>query len=257
MILVSRLIISAFVISAGVGLFSTWGIPQLQSAARAQEQLCVEHTRPPDAFLSLRTHPTATAGRQIEEMPNGTPLTVLQRRGDGWWLVRNIRSGNVGWALNRYGNRIWIDACRNTPPLNAKAESYEPSQGSWERTAILNAVRVRIEQEVMFKVNFIRVINSTNYSIAYAELEDASGTLPLGSFFLQTSGNNWRVRYYIGVQGLGACREISSAFQEIIIRAQRLNAPKGFFSQRFYDDYSEVRTSSSENCAGFDIQRYD
>lgn len=218
----------------------------------------VTNTRPPDAFLSLRSHPSAVAGTQLEEMPNGTLLEVLSKRSDGWWFVRNASTGRTGWALSRYGGRTWIECCRlpNTI-VDSKENLYEPKQGSWERTAILNAVRVRMEQDIEFKVNFIRVINSTDYSIANAELEDASGTLPLGLFFLQTNGSSWRVRYSIGVQGLGACSDIVSAFEELLNRAKRLKAPKEFFSNKFYQDYTEVRTSSFENCAGFDVRNYE
>jgi hypothetical protein len=220
----------------------------------AQQAFCVENTRPPDAFLSLRTHPTAVGGSQIEEMPNGTPLEILQRRPDGWWQVRNVRSGRLGWALSRYGNRIWIDSCRLADASGYPNEAYEPTQGSWERTAILNAVRVRQEQEIKFKVNFLRVWNNSGNSIAYAELEDASATFPLGAFFLETNGGSWRVRVAIGVQGLAACSVVTRTFEDLLQQARRLNAPRTFFSKKFYDDYAEVRTSSSENCAGFDVR---
>jgi len=220
----------------------------------AQQPLCVENTRPPDDFLSLRSHPTAVGGSQIEQMPNGTPLEILHRRPDGWWQMRNLRSGNVGWALNRYGNRVWIDNCRLANSLPDQNEAYEPKQGSWERTAILNAVRVRQEQDLKFKVNYIRVWNSAGESIAYAELEDASATFPLGAFFLRAVGGSWRVRVAIGVQGMAACSVVTRTFEDLLQQSRKLNAPRNFFSKKFYDDYSEARTSSSENCTGFDIR---
>jgi hypothetical protein len=71
----------------------------------------VGDTRPPDAYLSLRTEPSGSRGQSIMHMPNGTLLDVLQRRADGWWLVRVVPSGEEGWALNRQGSRVWIHCC--------------------------------------------------------------------------------------------------------------------------------------------------
>ncbi len=63
----------------------------------------VANTRPPDAFLALRTDPTS--GLRIMAMPNGTELQVLQRRDDGWWYVRVLSSGQEGWALSGQGEQ--------------------------------------------------------------------------------------------------------------------------------------------------------
>jgi hypothetical protein len=71
----------------------------------------VANTRPPEAFLSLRTHPTSRQGLRIRTMPNGTLLQVLHRRPDGWWRVRVIPSGEVGWALSGQNGRVWIECC--------------------------------------------------------------------------------------------------------------------------------------------------
>jgi hypothetical protein len=40
----------------------------------------VANTRPPDAYLSLRTDPTRTRGMNIMTMPNGTLLELIERR---------------------------------------------------------------------------------------------------------------------------------------------------------------------------------
>jgi hypothetical protein len=71
----------------------------------------VANTRPPDAFLALRSHPTSQEGLRIMEMPNGTALKVLQRRADGWWHVRVVSSGQEGWALSGQGGAVWIACC--------------------------------------------------------------------------------------------------------------------------------------------------
>src|ERR1041384_3877942 len=60
----------------------------------------VANTKPPDAFLALRTEPSGKQGRRLLEMPNGTRLRVLERRGDGWWRVQVLSSNLEGWALS-------------------------------------------------------------------------------------------------------------------------------------------------------------
>jgi hypothetical protein len=62
----------------------------------------VANTRPPDAFLVLRTHPSWQAGLRIMTMPNGTLLEVLERREDGWWYVESSpRVSKVGHSAVR------------------------------------------------------------------------------------------------------------------------------------------------------------
>jgi hypothetical protein len=85
----------------------------------------VANTRPPDAFLALRTQPTTATGSRISTMPNGTALRVLERRGDGWWLVKVEASGQEGWALAAQGNRTWIECCV-TASVAAPAAQQEP-----------------------------------------------------------------------------------------------------------------------------------
>lgn len=68
----------------------------------------VANALPPDDFLSLRTEPSAKSGSRIEKMPNGTVLKIIQRRGDGWWLVQNLSSGQQGWAKSGNGQKNWI-----------------------------------------------------------------------------------------------------------------------------------------------------
>ncbi len=82
----------------------------------------VANTRPPDAYLALRSQPTSTQGARIMTMSNGTALRVLERRGDGWWRVQVEPSGQEGWALAFQGNRTWIECC-----LTATVSSPNPA----------------------------------------------------------------------------------------------------------------------------------
>ncbi len=87
----------------------------------------VANTRPPDAYLALRTEPTAARGARIMTMPNGTALRILERRTDGWWRVRVEPSGQEGWAMAYQGNRTWIDCC--VTATVAKPVAAEQSDG--------------------------------------------------------------------------------------------------------------------------------
>lgn len=93
---------------------SSTNVPEVappQSTARDDAYFYVANTRPPDAFLALRTQPSASSGLRIMAMTNGTLLQVLQRRQDGWWYVRVKATGDEGWALSGQGDQAWIVCC--------------------------------------------------------------------------------------------------------------------------------------------------
>jgi len=93
-------------------------------AARAQaadSRYYVANTRPPDAFLAMRSVPSSSYGERIEAMPNGTLLDVVERRADGWWRVRDVATGREGWALAGSGARRWIVCCAAEPVEPAPA----------------------------------------------------------------------------------------------------------------------------------------
>lgn len=83
----------------------------------------VANTRPPDAYLSLRSQPTSAVGQRLMTMPNGTALRVLQRQDDGWWYVKIVSSGQEGWALSRIENRALIECCTTAAVVQAPAQS--------------------------------------------------------------------------------------------------------------------------------------
>ena len=93
----------------------------ISALAQAQflELHFVANTRPPDDFLALRSDPSSRYGERLEKMPNGTRLLVIQRREDGWWNVRNVITGNVGWAFRGTDQRPWIDCCIRQLPQAA------------------------------------------------------------------------------------------------------------------------------------------
>ncbi len=86
--------------------------PQPQPPSSTRSFHYVDDTRPPDAYLALRTQPGGSSGSRIMEMTNGTLLQVLEQRPDGWWRVRVMPAGPEGWALNRQRDRVWIHCCR-------------------------------------------------------------------------------------------------------------------------------------------------
>jgi len=110
-----------FLRKARVSFLSVVGLLATIHTAIAQggsvDAYIVANTQPPDAFVSLRTHPPIRMGSRITTMPNGTQLHVLKRQDDGWWNVRVVQTGQEGWALSGQGSRSWIVA--NRPPTGA------------------------------------------------------------------------------------------------------------------------------------------
>ena len=90
----------------------------------------VANTRPPDAYLSLRTNPTSAFGQRIMTMPNGTVLRVLRRQDDGWWYVKVVPSGQEGWALGRIENRVLIECCTTAAAVQPPDQSQQQSPAS-------------------------------------------------------------------------------------------------------------------------------
>jgi hypothetical protein len=89
----------------------------------------VANTRPPDAYLSLRTEPTISRGMNIMTMPNGTMLELIERRPDRWWRVRVFPTGQEGWALSGQGNRVWIACCVTAQGTPAADENQQVPVG--------------------------------------------------------------------------------------------------------------------------------
>ncbi len=101
-----------FIVVTLIDLPTTGGAnPQETNAPPANFYYYVANTRPPDAFLALRTEPSASLGQRIMAMANGTMLQVLQRRGDGWWYVKVVPTGQDGWAFSGQGNQAFIVCC--------------------------------------------------------------------------------------------------------------------------------------------------
>ena len=104
-------------------------VSNAQNASADNSYFYVANTRPPDAFLSLRTDPTTKYGLSIVSMPNGTLLQALQRRDDGWWYVRVFPSGQEGWALSGQGNRVWIECCATVPATPTTGQGQQEPVG--------------------------------------------------------------------------------------------------------------------------------
>ena len=152
----------------------------------------VANTRPPDAYLALRTDPTSSFGRRVMTMPNGTRLQVLRRRDDGWWYVQVLPSGEVGWTLSRQGNQVWIECCASDAvPQQTLSRLYTPQVGSPERAAIMDAIRLATNWTIKFKVSHLFIARQGNKAIAVSEVSDASSP-PRSS----VSGSRWHRQPY-------------------------------------------------------------
>ena len=112
-----------------LGLMASWSVCFPQTYPPDKSFYYVANTRPPDAYLSLRTEPTTSHGMNIVTMPNGTLLELIERRPDRWWRVRVFPSGQEGWALSGQGNRVWIACCLTAQGIPAADESQQAPVG--------------------------------------------------------------------------------------------------------------------------------
>jgi hypothetical protein len=118
--------LSALTVALLIVVFASFSASFAQGIT-SEDTYYVANTRPPDAFLALRTRPSSSQGQRIATMPNGTPLKVLQRQGDGWWYVRILPAGPEGWALSRQSNVAWIVCCASDK-LPQGEGNLEPSR---------------------------------------------------------------------------------------------------------------------------------
>ena len=86
------------------------------NSASEDENYYVVNTKPPGAFLALRTNPTSGSGQRIATVANGTPLKGLDRRGDGW---ARSRKGNSDWIE-------WRNDLRTIPTPDEPVEFRTP-----------------------------------------------------------------------------------------------------------------------------------
>ena len=87
---------------------------QTENSPAASVLHFVDGTRPPDAWLSLRSVPGG--GYELQKLFNGTLLQVIERRPDNWWLVKAIETGTSGWVLSRNAMRSWVQCCKSVAP---------------------------------------------------------------------------------------------------------------------------------------------
>jgi hypothetical protein len=216
----------------------------------------VANTRPPDAFLALRTHPSSTYGQRLAAMPNGTLLQVLQRRSDGWWQVRIVQSGQLGWALSGQHGKSWIDCCSaitgSIPaPTNSSAALYTPALNSPERNSILDAIRLAQRTDTRFTVHHLVVSRADNRAIAIADISDASLRTDIqGTFLLQSLNQQWRALYMVGgAGGSSECNEAKKIHAAMISEVNEFGSPKTIFPELFWKSLQEANASNQDGCS--------
>jgi hypothetical protein len=108
-------------------VFFLAGVATAPAQSQSNGHFYIANLTPPDDFLALRSLPSSKEGYRITVMPKGTLVDVIEQRGDGWWKVRVVPSGQQGWALSGVGQRQWIVCCQT---------ETEQQQASTEDTAI-------------------------------------------------------------------------------------------------------------------------
>lgn len=154
----------------------------------------VANTRPPDAFLSLRSDPSSSIGRRLNKLPNGTRLEVMQKRADGWWLVRVLQTQEVGWAMSGGSGIQWIVCCEGvassapsavpptpTPPAtSAVSDTRDPPTTDCDTYAAHPLDAARKSTGVVFE--------KINVGLAYPACSQAASQYP----------NSARIQYQLG-----------------------------------------------------------
>ena len=119
----------------------------------------IANTRPPDAYVSLRTQPSSTSGQRITTMPNGTTVKVLQKRADGWWQVQIVLSGKQGWALSGKDGRVWIECCQDSSVQSANSQAPSPKEAAQPANSASVAPRTTSKDAVTFSSNEMAIIS--------------------------------------------------------------------------------------------------
>jgi uncharacterized protein len=92
-------------------------VPDAARAQATEQFYRVANTRPPDAYVSLRSQPSSSAGQRLDSLSNGTLLRVLEKRPNGWWRLQVVSNGKQGWALSGQRGRSWIVCCTSAVSL--------------------------------------------------------------------------------------------------------------------------------------------
>jgi Bacterial SH3 domain len=221
----------------------------------AMDYYYVYNTSPPDAFLALRSEPTTKFGQRIAIMPNGTKLEVLDKRSDGWWLVKIVESNQVGWTLSSNGVKNWIACCQyldqNIKTYNdtrAALPITEPKPGSSDRTAIMDSLRFTFGANTKFIVSYIRVVRQGNAQLSFVDVTSADKNLNIGGMFLiENKGNFWKPIYQIGGDGADSCGNLRNIISQILFKSESYNVPRNFFSEQFWKINSDTNSLNDDD----------
>jgi hypothetical protein len=138
--------------------------------------------------------------------------------------------------------------------LNSSA--YTPSQGSPERAAIMDSIRLATSWDVKFKVVHLVVVRAGNKAVAIADVADASGqTEDAGIFQLEGLNSQWRTLYSVGGGG-GAddCPTEARILKKMVAKAQDYSVSRDVFPETFWRIVGESK--SSDQCMGTVSREY-
>jgi hypothetical protein len=131
---------------------------------------------------------------------------------------------------------------------NSKAVSasgvYTPAVGSPEHNAIMDAARLAQRASVRFQVGYLAVFRNGNASIAIADLNDADKQMPYGGLmFFEATNGNWRALYSMYMDGSESCEHTIKISEEMMSKANAVNAPKSLFPEKFSSGYDQALTN--------------
>jgi hypothetical protein len=210
-----------------------------------------------DGFLSLRTEPSSAVGRRIATLPNGSSFQVLERRSNGWWLVRTA-AGLQGWLLSGSGNKSWVDCCVS-PVVNERQTVQKtgvrfPEPGSTDRREMMDAIRIVRGSNDTYNVHFISIVDKGTSSLGVADVDDnvASG----GFYMFEKTNNVWHTLYMTGgIGGSGDCETEDNVVKKMLQKSAAYDVPRSFMPKSVWDSLDDPARSnrtpnSGEDCVG-------
>jgi hypothetical protein len=131
-----------------------------------------------------------------------------------------------------------------------------PPQGSLERTAILDAIRLAVRSEVVFKVNHLIILEKFGKAIAFADVNDSSEQTDSGGIFLLSQRNGrWQALASVGGGGgSDDCSSVRPILRSFLIEIQALGVSLGELPPNFTGLLTEALVADAkEQCSTAEV----
>ncbi|WP_072395474.1 hypothetical protein [Hyphomicrobium sp. CS1GBMeth3] len=135
---------------------------------------------------------------------------------------------------------IQIAVC--TSVLAVESELHTPNPGTPERKAIMDAIRLGVCRETIFKVHHLKIMRLDKSAIAVAEVSDASEQTECGGIvFLEALNQQWRANFLMDAGGGSAlCTDAKSIHETVLARIDKFGSPRTILPAGFWLSLKEA-----------------